>query len=95
MSPAWSSRWSPPARTHGVIDTIQIYGEQDVDATRISVHETEILFLRAIFWHTSGSVNHVIDALLSLADPVTELSDRPRSARRTSSAGRVRNIRTR
>jgi hypothetical protein len=84
------------ARTHhGVIDIVQIYGEQDADATRISVREPEILFPRAIFWHTNGSANHVIDALLSLADPVTELSDRPRSARRISSASIVPNIRIR
>jgi hypothetical protein len=62
------------ARTHhGVIDIVQIYGEQDADVTRISVHEPEILFPRAIFWHTSGSANHVIDALLSLPDPMPDI----------------------
>jgi len=58
------------ARAHnGVIDIVQVYGEQDADATRISCHEPDILFPKAVFWRTTGSANRVIDELLGLAEP--------------------------
>jgi hypothetical protein len=67
------------ARMHdGVIDIVQIYGEQDADATRISCHEPDILFPRAVFWRTTGSANQVIDALLDLADPAPNRGGRLR-----------------
>jgi hypothetical protein len=68
------------ARTHqGVIDIVQLYGEQDADATRISCHEPDILFPRAVFWRTTGSANQVIDELLSLAEPAPDNGDQPRA----------------
>lgn len=68
------------ARTHhGVIDIVQLYGEQDADATRISCHEPDILFPRAVFWRTTGSADNVIDALLSLAEPTPARRARPRA----------------
>ena len=54
---------------HGVIDIVQLYGEHDADATRISCHEPNILFPRTVFWRTTGSANHVIDELLGLSEP--------------------------
>ena len=61
------------ARTHhGVIDIVQLYGEHDADATRISCHEPNILFPKAVFWRTTGSANQVIDELLGLADPAPD-----------------------
>lgn len=63
------------ARTHqGVIDIVQLYGEHDADATRISCHEPNILFPKAVFWRTTGSANQVIDELLGLAEPAPESS---------------------
>jgi hypothetical protein len=54
---------------HGVIDIVQLFGAQDADATRVSCEEPDILLPRAVFWRTTGSAMHVIDALLGLADP--------------------------
>jgi hypothetical protein len=70
------------ARAHqGVIDIVQLYGEQDADATRISCHEPNILFPRAVFWRTSGSASQVIDELLGLAEPAPGSGDQPRAFR--------------
>jgi hypothetical protein len=71
---------------HEVIDIVQLYGEHDADATRISCHETEILFPKTVLWRTSGSVNYVIDALLSLPDPMPGIRLSHRPARTTSPA---------
>jgi hypothetical protein len=54
---------------HGVIDIVQLYGEHDADATRISCDEPDILFPRAVFWRVTGSAVHVIDELLSMTAP--------------------------
>jgi hypothetical protein len=63
------------ARTHhGVIDIVQLYGEHDADATRISCHEPNILFPKAVFWRTTGSASQVIDELLVLSDPAPDRS---------------------
>lgn len=67
------------ARLHnGVVDIVQLYGEHDADATRISCNEPDILFPTAIFWRTTGSANHVIDALLGLPEPAPNGSARLR-----------------
>jgi hypothetical protein len=54
---------------HGVIDIITIYGEHDADATRIPDNEVDILLPRTTLWRTTGSANHVIDAVLGLPIP--------------------------
>jgi hypothetical protein len=59
---------------HGVIDIVQLYGEHDADATRISCHEPNILFPKAVFWRTTGPASQVIDELLILSDPAPEHS---------------------
>lgn len=69
------------ARTHqGVIDIVQLYGEHDADATRVSCHEPYILFPRAVFWRTTGSASQVIDELLGLAEPAPDSGDHPRTS---------------
>jgi hypothetical protein len=55
---------------HGVIDIVQVFGEHDADATRISCDEPDVLFPRAVFWRTNGSAVQVIDELLALATPI-------------------------
>lgn len=54
---------------HGVVDVIQIYGEQAADAVRMSASEPDILSPRAVVWRTSGTAADVLDAVLALADP--------------------------
>lgn len=57
---------------HGVIDIVQLYGEQDADAMRVPGDEPAALFPRATIWRTTGAANDVIDNLLGLADPAFE-----------------------
>jgi hypothetical protein len=54
---------------HGVVDVIQIYGEQAADAARMSATEPDILSPRSVVWRTSGTAVEVLDALLALPDP--------------------------
>ncbi|HEX5117667.1 MAG TPA: hypothetical protein VFW65_20940 [Pseudonocardiaceae bacterium] len=57
-------------RTHnGVVDVIQIYGEQAADAARMSATEPDILSPRSVVWRTSGTALDVLDAMLALPDP--------------------------
>ncbi len=72
---------------HGVIDIVQLYGEQDADATRVSCHEPDILFPRAVFWRTTGSANQVIDALFDLADPAPNYGVQGRRSRTSDRSG--------
>jgi len=65
---------------HGVIDIVQLFAEHDAEATRISCDEPDILFPRAVFWRTTGSAVHVIDALLGLATPMRTRGRRPEGA---------------
>lgn len=57
---------------HGVIDIVQLYGEDDADAVRIPGDEPDILFPRTVLWRTTGSACQVIDKLLELPN-----SDQP------------------
>jgi hypothetical protein len=65
---------------HGVIDIVQLFGAHDADATRVSCDEPNILLPRAVFWRTTGSATHVIDALLGLADPALQRKHNGHSA---------------
>jgi hypothetical protein len=57
---------------HGVMDIVQLYGEQDADAIRVPGDEPDVLFPRTTIWRTTGAAKDVIDNLLGLADPAFE-----------------------
>jgi len=54
---------------HGVVDVIQIYGEDDADAVRIPTAELNGETPGTVLWSTSGPPAEVIDAMLDLPDP--------------------------
>jgi len=57
-------------RVHnGVVDVVQIYGEDDADATRIPGDEPDIFFPYKVFWRSSGTSRDVVAELLALPDP--------------------------
>lgn len=55
---------------HGVIDIVQLYGEQDADAARVPGEEPDVLFPRTVLWRTSGTARDVVEATLALDDPL-------------------------
>ena len=55
---------------HGVIDIVQLYGEDDADAARIPGDEPDVLFPQTVIWRTTGLARDVIQRVLSLEDPV-------------------------
>ena len=57
----------------GVIDILQLFGEDDADAARVPGDEPDILFPKKVLWRTNGSARDVIFQLLSLADPAPEV----------------------
>jgi hypothetical protein len=57
---------------HGVIDIVQLHGEQDADAARVPGEEPDVLSPRTVLWRTSGSAQEVIQETLALQDPVSE-----------------------
>ena len=54
---------------HGVIDIVQLYGEQDSQAARVPDKEPDVLFPRIVLWRTTGTEEEIIDATMALADP--------------------------
>ncbi|MBE9375121.1 hypothetical protein IQ251_11780 [Saccharopolyspora sp. HNM0983] len=60
----------------GVIDILQLFGEDDADAARVPGDEPDVLFPKKVLWRTSGPARHVIDALLGLADPAPDVGTR-------------------
>jgi hypothetical protein len=54
---------------HDVIDVVQIFGENDANAVRMSASEIDILSPRDVLWRSSGTAASVIDELLHLAEP--------------------------
>ena len=57
-------------RVHqGVIDILELYGEDEATATRLPDTEPNIMLARTVLWHTRGAAYEVIDELLSLPDP--------------------------
>jgi hypothetical protein len=54
---------------HGVIDILELYGEDEATATRLPDSEPNIMLARTVLWHTRGTAYEVIDELLSLPDP--------------------------
>lgn len=54
---------------HGVIDILELYGEDEATATRLPDTEPNIMLARTVLWHTRGTAYEVIDELLSLPDP--------------------------
>jgi hypothetical protein len=54
---------------HDVIDVIQLYGENDANAVRMSASEVDIMSPRDVLWRTCGTSAFVIDELLHLAEP--------------------------
>jgi hypothetical protein len=57
---------------HGVIDIVQLYGEDDADATRIPGDEPDVLFPRTVLWRSTGAAQDVLNAVLALEDPVRD-----------------------
>ncbi|GAA2780737.1 hypothetical protein [Saccharopolyspora taberi] len=55
---------------HGVIDIVQLYGEDDADAARIPGDEPDVLFPQTVIWRTTGRAREVIKQVLALEDPV-------------------------
>ncbi|WP_157162812.1 hypothetical protein [Actinoalloteichus spitiensis] len=55
----------------GVIDLLQLYGEDDAQAVRMPADETDIFFPRTVLWRTSGPAADVIQELLNLPEPAT------------------------
>ena len=53
---------------HTVVDVLQIDGEDDVTAFRVSGDEHDILHPRRILWRCRGAAHDVLDELLALAD---------------------------
>lgn len=56
---------------HGVIDVVELYGPDDVLATRIPGDERNILCPHEVLWRTSGPAHDVLDRLLDLPDPMS------------------------
>jgi hypothetical protein len=54
---------------HGIVDIVQLYGENDADAVRVPADEPDILFPRTVLWRTSGAAGRVMDDLMGLPDP--------------------------
>ncbi|MFC7341369.1 hypothetical protein [Saccharopolyspora griseoalba] len=60
-------------RVHrGVIDILQLFGENDADAARIPGDEPDVLFPSKVLWRTNGSAADVINEVLALPDPRPE-----------------------
>lgn len=57
---------------HGVIDIVELYGEDDVLATRIPGDEPDIARPRTVLWRMSGSAVDVLDGLLDVPDPILD-----------------------
>lgn len=57
---------------HGVIDIVQLYGEDDADAARIPGDEPDVLFPKTVLWRTTGQATDVIEAALALENPEAE-----------------------
>lgn len=60
----------------GVIDILQLFSEDDADAVRVPGDEPDVLFPKNVLWRTTGPAQHVIAALLDLADPAAEIGTR-------------------
>jgi hypothetical protein len=60
---------------HGVVDLVQLYGEQDADAARIPGDEPDIFFPKTVLWRTTGNASEVIKQALELEDPIITVSD--------------------
>ena len=74
---------------HGVIDIVQLYGEEDADAARIPGDEPDVLFPRTVLWRTTGTSREAIAAMLELADPVVdEIAAQPKGCWVPTHAGR-------
>jgi hypothetical protein len=73
-------------RVHGgVIDIVELYGEDEATATRLPDSEPNIMLARTVLWHTRGTAYEVIDALLALPDPQHQTPhSTPRRGRRVS-----------
>lgn len=73
-------------RVHdGVIDIVELYGEDEATATRLPDTEPNIMFATTVLWHTRGTAYEVIDALLALPDPDQQTPHTtPRRTRRMS-----------
>lgn len=57
---------------HGVIDIVQLYGEQDSQAARVPDEEADVLFPRTVLWRTTGTDEEIVDAAVALADPAPD-----------------------
>lgn len=74
---------------HGVIDIVQLYGENDADAARVPGDEPDVLFPRTVLWRTTGAADEVISAMLDLESPVVEeISQQPKGCWVPTHAGR-------
>jgi hypothetical protein len=62
---------------HDVIDVVQLYGEDDANAVRMSGSEPDVLSPKSVLWRTSGTPDAVIADLLHLAEPVTAAPEPP------------------
>ena len=84
-------------RVHdGVIDIFELYGEDEATATRLPDSEPNIMLARTVLWHTRGTAYEVIDALLALPAPETQVAHTtPRRARRMSPSAALRHSRER
>lgn len=58
----------------GVIDILQLFSEDDADAVRVPGDEPDVLFPKRVLWRATGSAQHVIEALLALAQPTPDTS---------------------
>lgn len=74
---------------HGVIDIVQLYGEDDADAARVPGEEPDVLFPRTVLWRTTGTSREVISAMLELEEPdVEEFSTQTKGCWVPTHAGR-------
>lgn len=73
---------------HGVIDVVQLYGENDADAARIPAEEPDVLFPKTVLWRTTGAALEVIAEALALEDPAPERPSQAKGCWVPTNAGR-------
>lgn len=54
---------------HDVVDLVQLYGEHDAFACRVSADEPDIFAPNELLWRHTGPAAGVIESMLALGDP--------------------------
>jgi len=62
---------------HGLIDIVELYGEDDALAMRIPGDEPDVMHPDTVLWRASGPASGVLGRLLDLADTTPAPPDGP------------------